>query len=186
MGSGAGVAHRIGKQGDIRFGGRDSVSGAGERDDWQTPPDLLGEIYLRWNLDFDPCPYPREPGYDGLKVPWHGRPYVNPPYSSEMRLWIEKAVRELGGGRIEVAVFLIHSRTDTKVFHESILPNASELWFVKGRVKFVPPGDREAQSSPFPSLIAVLKKDPGEALIAGTWDLATGKRTARSAQRRLE
>jgi hypothetical protein len=33
VGSGTGIDFRHGKGGDIRFGGRDSVSGAGNRDD---------------------------------------------------------------------------------------------------------------------------------------------------------
>jgi hypothetical protein len=89
-------------------------------------------------------------------------------------------------GRCEIAVFLIHSRTDTKVFHESIFPNASELWFVKGRVKFVPPDDRPAESSPFPSLIAVLVPNPTGDLLVGSWDVNGGNRTARKTQRRLD
>ena len=177
---------RSGKQGDIRFGGRDSVSGTGNRDDWRTPPDLLAEIYRRWNLDYDPCPFPRPNGYDGLRVPWHGRAYVNPPYSSEMKEWIAKALVEMGGGRIEVAVFLIHSRTDTRVFHESIFPNVSEIWFLKGRVKFVPPDDRPAESSPFPSMIAVLVPNPTGDLVVGSWDVNGTAGIARKTQRRLE
>lgn len=162
------------------------MSGSGNRDDWRTPPDLLAEIYSRWHLDFDPCPFPRPDGYDGLAVPWHGRAYVNPPYSSEMRIWIAKAIEELKAGRCEVAVFLIHSRTDTQVFHESIFPNASELWFLRGRVKFIPPDDRPAESSPFPSLITVLVPNPDGRLLVGSWDVNGTRRKSRPTEPKVQ
>jgi len=145
-----------GKQADIRYGGRDSVTGGGERDDWRTPPTLMADIYDRFKLDFDPCPYPRPKGWDGLKGDWHGRAFVNPPYGKETGAWIQKALGELIAGRIEIAVFLIHARTDTRWFQDLVLEQAEELYFIRGRVAFVGP-DGRGEPSPFPSLIAVLK-----------------------------
>lgn len=54
----------------------------------------------------------------------------------------------------DVAVFLIPARTDTKWFHDIVLPNAAEIRFVKGRLKF---GDAK-NSAPFPSMIVVFRK----------------------------
>lgn len=56
---------------------------------------------------------------------------------------------QLGGA---VVVMLVHSRTDTKWFHDWVY-NKSELRFIKGRLKF---GDGK-QSAPFPSLLAIYK-----------------------------
>jgi hypothetical protein len=64
-----------GRLADIRFGGLDHAG----RTDYLTPPDLKRRIYGKWDLNFDPCPYPR-PEWDGLEVPWEGRAFVNPPY----------------------------------------------------------------------------------------------------------
>ena len=36
----------------------------------------------------------------------------------------------------KVCVFLIPVSTSTKIFHEWIKPNATEITFVKGRIKF--------------------------------------------------
>ena len=55
-----------------------------------------------------------------------------------------------GGG---TAVMLIPSRTDTKAFHEWILPYA-EIRFIKGRVKFG--GSKD--NAPFASMIVIYKE----------------------------
>lgn len=49
---------------------------------------------------------------------------------------------------------LIPSRTDTKAFHEWILPYA-ELRFVKGRLRF----GNSKENAPFASVIVVFKPD---------------------------
>ena len=48
-------------------------------------------------------------------------------------------------------MFLIPARTDTRWFHEIVLPHAAEIRFVKGRLKF----GGAANSAPFPSIIVV-------------------------------
>ena len=54
----------------------------------------------------------------------------------------------------DIAVFLLPARTDTEWFHEIVLPFASEIRFVKGRLKF----GKSENSAPFPSVVIVLKK----------------------------
>jgi hypothetical protein len=51
-------------------------------------------------------------------------------------------------------VFLVPARTDTRWFHDVVLPNAREIRFLRGRLKF---GDAE-NSAPFPSMIVVFKE----------------------------
>ena len=146
-----------GAQADIRYGGRNSRRWS---EDWLTPAPLKQAIYERWQLDYDPCPHPRPEG-DGLVAPWHGRAYVNPPYGNQTVNWVRKALSELEFRRIDIAVFLIHARTDTRTFHDFILPRAEELYFVRGRVRFERP-DGSSASSPFPSMIVVFDRQrPG-------------------------
>lgn len=147
-----------GASADIRFGGRSSEV---TRDDWLTPPALKRYLYARWDLDFDPCPWPREPGYDGLKVPWTGRAFVNPPYGAETVRWLKKAITEISAGNCEIAVFLINSRTDTRWFHEYVMGGAQELYFIRGRVAFQLPGTQRATPSAFGSMVVVFHQDPG-------------------------
>lgn len=39
---------------------------------WLTPPKLMESLQLEFNFNYDPCPYPRPDGYDGLKADWGG------------------------------------------------------------------------------------------------------------------
>jgi len=73
---------------------------------------------------------------DGLKAPWMGNVWLNPPYAQpDIFNFIEKAVKEWNQGNIDQAVILTHNYTDTTWFHlaESA---AALICFTKGRVKF--------------------------------------------------
>jgi len=50
---------------------------------------------------------------------------------------------------------LLPARTDTKLFHEIILPLAKEIRFIKGRLQF----QQYTNSAPFPSMIVIFKND---------------------------
>lgn len=53
---------------------------------WLTPPNLYDELNAEFGpFDFDPCPYPRPEGFDGLTCEWGRRNYVNPPFGSVLR-----------------------------------------------------------------------------------------------------
>jgi len=60
---------------------------------------------------------------------------VNPPYSDKVP-WIKKAIIESRKGK--TVVMLLPVDTSTKWFHDLILPHASEIRFIKGRLKFSP------------------------------------------------
>lgn len=118
-------------------------------DDWATPKGIYRQLNDEFQFDFDPCPLK-----DNLAFvsEWGKRCFVNPPYS-DIRRFLEKALAEIEGGRTEVAVFLIPSRTDTKWWHELVMPNASDIRFIKGRLKF----NDSKNPAPFPSCIVILK-----------------------------
>lgn len=44
---------------------------------------------------------------DGLKNPWFGRVWLNPPYGKFSAAFVRKAVEELKSGRIEQAIILL-------------------------------------------------------------------------------
>ena len=53
---------------------------------WLTPPDLMAKLQAEFGpFDFDPCPYPKPEGFDGLTCEWGQRNYVNPPFGSIMQ-----------------------------------------------------------------------------------------------------
>ena len=105
-------------------------------DNYATPPELYNELNEEFNFDFDPCPYNEgDIINDGLKIDWGKSNFVNPPYSQKLKeQFIIKGIEEMKKGN--VSVFLIPVSTSTKLFHDYIKPNANEIRFLKGRVKF--------------------------------------------------
>ena len=90
---------------------------------------------------------------DGAAQSWAGeRVWCNPPYSrkgGQARFLDRAAMREA-----EVAVLLIPARTDTVAWHDYVIPWASEVRFVRGRLRF----QGASNSAPFPSAVAVFRR----------------------------
>jgi len=105
---------------------------------WSTPPSLYNELDDEFLFDFDPCHYnesPITPETDGLLKDWGVCNFVNPPYSQKLKeAFVKKAIEEQAKGK--VSVFLIPVSTSSELFHEYIKPNAKEIRFLKGRIKF--------------------------------------------------
>lgn len=104
-------------------------------DDWATPDYILDWVRENYGEFYDPCPLGGINGdFDGLKIAWSGINYVNPPYSRPLKdKFIMKAYEEHKRGI--KSILLIPASTDTKIFHEILVPNCKIL-FIKGRVKF--------------------------------------------------
>ena len=61
--------------------------------------------------------------------------FINPPYSRKLKeAFVLRAIEFSKKGK--VCVMLLPVSTSTKLFHDHILPNASEIRFLRGRVKF--------------------------------------------------
>lgn len=107
-------------------------------DNWATPKELYEKLNSQFNFDFDPCPlFDGEipPEKDGLLIPWGQRNFVNPPYSRKLKeAFVKKALEESKQGKL--CVLLLPVSTSTSLFQDVILPNAKQIWFIKGRVKF--------------------------------------------------
>jgi hypothetical protein len=88
---------------------------------WLTPPDLMDQLQKEHNFDFDPCPFPKPEGFDGLTCDWGERNYVNPPFGSITlqgpgdkkpkkkgpTAWARKAIKEHQKGKEVVLVYPI-------------------------------------------------------------------------------
>jgi hypothetical protein len=61
---------------------------------WLTPAELYAELDAEFHFDFDPCPYPRDPKFDGLLVEWGSSNFVNPPTHNGLDTWVSKAILE--------------------------------------------------------------------------------------------
>lgn len=122
-----------------------------ERHDWETPPELLAALSPAFTFDLDVCALRANvsavaffsPSNDGLRQPWHGTCWCNPPYS-EVGTWVEKAYQEsLTNVRVLCLTF---ARTDTS-WWQRYAPHASVITFLRGRLRFVGIKHREAESS---------------------------------------
>lgn len=105
-------------------------------DNWETPKDLYNKLNDEFNFDFDPCPINNDITiFNGLICDWGQSNFVNPPYSRKLKeQFVIKAIAESKMGK--KCVLLIPVSTSTKLYHDHILPNAKEIRFLRGRVKF--------------------------------------------------
>lgn len=129
-------------------------------DEWLTPPEMVRSLGI---FDLDPCQPVLPPfvhaakgfniQHDGLKQPWEGRVWCNPPYGRETFKWLEK-LRLHGNG-----IALIFARTETKGFHSEIWGKADAVFFFKGRIKFYYIDGREGNSANAPSCLVCYGED---------------------------
>ena len=151
---------------------------ASGRSDWGTPQSLFDDLHAEfrftldvcaalWNRKLDRCFVPAVAGWsagewqrlygaavrvDGLAHSWAGeRCFMNPPYGDVIKAWVSKARMEAERGTLVVG--LLPVRTDTKWFHRHVYHAATEIRFLKGRLKFE--GGKALSSAPFPSMIVV-------------------------------
>jgi len=90
-------------------------NGADGKHYWLTPPDLMAKMNDEFSFDFDPCPYPKPEGFDGLTCEWGQSSYVNPPFGSIIHqgkkkgptAWARKAIAEQKKGKQVVLVYPI-------------------------------------------------------------------------------
>lgn len=135
-----------------------SVHFSSQTSEWETPQDLFDRLNEVYNFELDVCAtsqnakcakyFTKE--IDGLKQEWKGICWMNPPYGREIGKWVKKAYESSIKGT--TVVCLIPSRTDTKWWHDYVLPYG-KIEFLRGRLKF---GGCK-NSAPFPSAIVVFK-----------------------------
>lgn len=131
---------------------------ASATDLWETPQWLFDEYDNQYHFEVDVCAIPGNakcekyytPEQDGLSQEWiGGAHWCNPPYGKEIVKWVEKAANAKC-----VIVMLLPARTDTKWFHDYVLPYG-EITFLRGRLKF----GNSKNSAPFPSMIVVFHEN---------------------------
>lgn len=126
---------------------------------WATPQDFFDSLNKEFGFTLDPCATPENAKcnkfytkeIDGLKQNWEGETvFCNPPYGREIGKWVEKCFNESLKPNTKI-VMLMPARTDTKYFHNFIYHKATEIRFLKGRLRF---GDSK-NSAPFPSMVVI-------------------------------
>lgn len=147
----------------------------GGKDNWRTPKTAFEYFNHSPGFDLDAaadetnhlCPIWYGPGGlwpNALNTSWElysDRPtyvWCNPPYSQTPD-FLTKIAQEVLDHNVYVTA-LLAARTDTKVFHNLVLPYADVLYFVKGRIAFGSPEDGtpyKRDAAPFPSMVVTFK-----------------------------
>ena len=125
-------------------------------DNWETPQYLFDVLNAKYHFDLDVCASKENakcPRYysikdNGLVQEWGGCCWMNPPYGRTIGRWVQKAYESSLNGACVVC--LLPARTDTKWFHDYVLPYG-KVTFLRGRLKF----GEAVNSAPFPSMIVV-------------------------------
>lgn len=127
------------------------------KEDWYTPPKY---VELAWQvmggIDLDPASCEEANQYvqatqyfdretNGLFQNWHGRVFLNPPYS---RGTIEPFVTKLLNSypaKVSQAILLINNATETKWFQQAVKA-CTALCFPEKRIKFLAPKGAQSNS----------------------------------------
>lgn len=120
----------------------------GESDDWYTPPSIFDALGL--TFDLDPCS-PGEGHWvptrkiftvidDGLKQPWEGTVFMNPPFGGRHGHvpWLKKFFDHANG------VAVVRSYTSSDWWHDHMHRAQALLW-PRGKTKFIPSPELRAK-----------------------------------------
>lgn len=141
------------------------LSVRGDNKEWGTPPAFIEwfENYWSVDFDFDVCAskdnakvsaYWTESD-DCLSKEWHFTcGWMNPPYGVDICSFMNKAVEQMPN--YDRLFVLVPARTDTKWFHDIVVPNAKTIWLIKGRFNFTSARAVKNANAPFPSMLIEL------------------------------
>jgi ParB family chromosome partitioning protein len=73
------------------------------------------------------------PRHDGLRRPWFGRVWLNPPYGKHVAGWVDKLLADHGRGAVTAALALLPARVDTRWFARL---DGYPRCFIAGRLRF--------------------------------------------------
>ena len=171
---------------------KSSVHFSSASDEWATPPALFQALDAEFGFTLDAastdenalCPTHFTAAQNSLAQDWTkaakveptggqsydpGAVFTNPPYSRGLQAqFIQKARDESAKFRGPICVLLIPARPDTLIWQKTIFPCASEIRFLKGRIRFV----GAKASAPFPSALVIFGLDNERQKIGG-WDWKT-------------
>jgi phage N-6-adenine-methyltransferase len=138
-------------------------------EEWETPRDFFDALNADFHFTLDLCATPANAKCgryftkedDALSQQWVGVCWMNPPYGREIGRWLKKAYESAPYGA--TVVCLLPARTDTAWWHDYVLPYATAIQFVRGRLRF-----SGKDPAPFPSVLIFFGCFPEYTLTAGT------------------
>ena len=148
-------------------------------DEWYTPPEVFKALGIKFNLD--PCSpgkrhwVPAKHVYtkrdNGLKKPWRGSVFVNPPFGERFGQvpWIEKFIQHGNG------ILLVRAYTSSSWWHD-LMPEMEAIAFPRGKTKFIKPNGEVGRSPGHGVALAAIGKRHVNALtrsnIGMVWHVA--------------
>lgn len=128
---------------------------------WITPPDLYYRLDAEFMFNFDPCPFPRSPDFDGIWRNWGSSNWVNPPFCRKdgylgagPSAFVGKAEREARKGNTSVLILPLRWAT------AKLIGSGAEVRFVPD-VRWLEVETGEPSKKASPCLIGIL--GPGQA-----------------------
>lgn len=116
--------------------------------EWYTPAEYVAMVVdVMGGIDVDPASCEAanavvgaaifyDQDSDGLRHPWLGRVWLNPPYSRELMPSFARKLRsEIDAGNTTEAIMVSHNNTDTQWFH-GLAPVCAALCFPSKRIRF--------------------------------------------------
>jgi hypothetical protein len=150
------------------YDGHDLLGTNVDRDTWLTPRYIIEEL---GPFDFDPCPYVSNPQWvceryatDGLREPWIGRVFMNPPFSQTMRWLALHADHGLG-------ISLVPASVESRVWRAHVWTKAKAVLLLHGRTRFCNPDGSATTGRPLRS-IALIAWSDADAVILRNSQLA--------------
>lgn len=127
-------------------------------EDWETPDYVFDFFNNRYNFTLDAAASNTNfkvlnhftKKENGLSQSWEEhRVWLNPPYGRDIKRWFRKCSIEQSKARL--ICVLAPARTDTQWFHVYVLPFATKVFFIEGRIAF----KGSFQAAPFPSMVVL-------------------------------
>ena len=149
-----------------------------ESDRYFTSEEILSLVAQQWpeGIDCDPCwdsesivqagtRYDIREGQDGLILPWHGKVFLNPPYSAP-EVWLQRAVQHAHGGGEVLA--LVPAAVGSAYWRRLVWPY-SRVCALSPRPKFQRPAALGSPRSAAQVDHAVVYWGPDRARFRETW-----------------
>lgn len=119
-----------------------------ETNEWYSPPwviELAREVMGDIDLDPASCDQAQQvvkaakfytKDDNGLRWPWLGKTWLNPPYGGDQIPWINKLVYDYQRGRVPEAILLVASRLGYD-WYEETWDKASSICLAQKRIAFI-------------------------------------------------
>lgn len=138
-----------------QFDGDHALGSQTDRDTWLTPRYILDSL---GEFDLDPCAAESNPHWvckrsltvqdNGLGAEWHGRVFLNPPFSNTAP-WLEKHAQHGNG------ISLVPASVESQVWRKVVWIKARAILLLHGRTRFCNPDGSSTTGRPLRSVALI-------------------------------